>query len=153
MSGSPEEMDALMDEKKDTDDMGSGSSSSKSNDSSFQSSSSVDSSITAVSYDEDKFIWDKRELDEINKRRKNSDKIPIVYRDKHSEFGIRANSNMSFGKCCYSLILPWHNEWVSIWLYLGFAVYFWIQLGFILAHYKLYQLNSGSDWLLMYIAT
>ena len=100
--------------------------SSKSSDSSFQSSSSFDSSITAISFDEDKFIWDKRELDEINKRRKTADKIPVVYRDRYSEFGIRANPNMTFAKCCYSLILPWHNEWVNILLYLAFALYFWI---------------------------
>ena len=99
---------------------------SDSSDSSFQSSSSFDSSVTAISYDEDKFIWDKRELDEINKRRKNADKIPVVYRDRYNEFGIRANPDMTFGKCCYSLILPWHNEWVNIWLYLAFALYFWI---------------------------
>lgn len=60
---------------------------------------------------------------------------------------------MSFGKCCYSLILPWHNEWVNIWLYIGFAIYFWIQLVFILAKYKLYQLNNDIDWLLMFVAT
>lgn len=60
---------------------------------------------------------------------------------------------MTFGKCCYSLILPWHNEWVNIWLYIAFAIYFWIQLIFILAKYKLYQLNNDIDWLLMFIAT
>lgn len=137
MSMDPTENDAMIadDDKEKADMM---MSSSSSNDSSFQSSSSFDSSITAVSYDDDKFIWDKRELDELNKRRKNADKIPAVYRDKYSEFGIRAHPMMSFGKCCYSLILPWHNEWVNIWLYIGFAIYFWIQLIFILAKYKLY---------------
>lgn len=121
--------------------------------SSFQSSSSFDSSATAISYDEEKFIWDKRELDEINKRRKNSDAIPVVLRDRYSEYGIRAHSDMTFGKCCYSLILPWHNEWVNIWLYIAFALYFWIQLCLILAKYKLYKLNNDIDWLLMFIAT
>lgn len=60
---------------------------------------------------------------------------------------------MTFGKCCYSLILPWHNEWVNIWLYVTFALYFWVNSALILAKYKLYQLNNDIDWLLMFIAT
>lgn len=142
----PAETDPMMGEKKDDPSSGD-------DESSFQSSSSFDSSATAISYDEEKFIWDKRELDEINKRRKNADAIPVVSRDRYSEYGIRAHSDMTFGKCCYSLILPWHNEWVNIWLYLAFALYFWIQLCFILAKYKLYKLNNDIDWLLMFITT
>jgi hypothetical protein len=134
MSGNPDEMSPMMEE----DEMMESSESSSNKDSSFKSSSSFDSSITVVSYDDDKFIWDQRELDEINKRRKNNDKIPIVYRDKNSEYGIRANQNMNFAKCCYSLILPWHNEWVVITLYLVFAIYFWIQLILISFHNKYY---------------
>ena len=60
MAKDPAETDPMMGqedmEKKDPP-------SSSSAESSFQSSSSFDSSVTAVSYDEDKFIWDKRELD------------------------------------------------------------------------------------------
>ena len=84
------EMDPMMG-KEDMEKKNPPSSSSSSADSSFQSSSSFDSSVTALSYDEDKFIWDKRELDEINKRRKNADKIPVVYRDRDAEFGLRAH--------------------------------------------------------------
>jgi len=123
---------------KDEENMSPSGGSGSGSDSSFNSSSSYDSSMTAASFDDDKFIWEQRDLDTINKRRKNTDTIPAVKRDKNSEFGIRAHTDMDFAKCSKSLILPWHNEWVNIWLYLGFAVYFWIQLAFILGKHKLY---------------
>ena len=139
--------------KDDAKKNGSSGSSSGSSDSSFRSSSSVDSSITAISFDENRFIWSREELDYINKKRSKGDIIPVVYRDTKNPFGIRANTEMTFTKCCYSLILPWHNDWVNIFLYLGFAFYFWLQLIFIMAKYKLYELDNDIDWLLMFIAT
>lgn len=55
--------------------------------------------------------------------------------------------------CSQSLYKPWHNEWVNIWLYLGFALYFWIQLILIGTKYKNYDFNNDTDYVLMFIAT
>ena len=79
---------------------------------------------------DDKFVWDRVELETLNKQRELSERIPVVYREytKHAEFGIRANPNMDRSTCLKSLITPTHNEFVAIWLSIIFAIYFWVQL-------------------------
>jgi len=48
------------------------------NDSSETSQASVGSR-----WDEDKFVWDKEDLDKINKLRTNKNAIPIVYKNDY----------------------------------------------------------------------
>ena len=61
---------------------------------------------------------------------------------------------MTWQKCVWSILVPWHNEWLNIWLYIGFALYFWIQSIFIMAHYtKQYKFKYERNWDFMYIAT
>jgi len=57
-----------------------------------------------------------------------ADVIPIVLRYDEANLGIRAHPEMTYGKCWKSLLMPWHNEWVNIWLYILFSIYFWVQL-------------------------
>lgn len=52
---------------------------------------------------------------------------------------------MSMGKCFQSLIMPWHNEWINILLYLVFAVYFWVQLFMIMAGEHSYDFQDDAD--------
>lgn len=53
-----------------------------------------------------------------------------------------------------SLIVPWHNEWLSIWFYIGFAVYFWIETILIMTHTQSsYNFVNHKDYDLMFIAT
>jgi hypothetical protein len=51
---------------------------------------------------------------------------------------------MGIGKCFLSLVMPWHNEWVSIMLYLVFAVYFWVQLFMIILGEHSYDFQGDS---------
>ena len=55
--------------------------------------------------------------------------MKAVKRDKDFEYtvGLRAHPFMDWKKCLWSLLVPWHNEWLNIWLYLGFSIYFWVQ--------------------------
>jgi len=34
-------------------------------------------------WDEDKFVWDKKDLDKMNKLRKNKEQVPIVYKNPY----------------------------------------------------------------------
>ena len=61
---------------------------------------------------------------------------------------------MGPGKCLLSLFLPWHNEWLLIWIYLVFAIYFWVETILICAHAKSqYDFTGEYDWDLMFVAT
>jgi hypothetical protein len=60
---------------------------------------------------------------------------------------------MSFWKSCLSLIVPWQNEFVSSWLYIVFACYFWVEMFLIMAKGKEYEFNNEMDYWLMFIAT
>jgi len=79
--------------------------------------------------------------------------IPCVMRDEGSLFGIRAHPEMTYLKCLYSVVLWWQNEFVSIWLYLAFALFFWIQCFMIIGHSSVYDFNNEEDFDLMFIAT
>ena len=61
---------------------------------------------------------------------------------------------MDFNKSMKSLIVPWHNEWLAIWFYLIFAIYFWVETIIIMSHnYNQYAFKSNKDYDLMFIAT
>ena len=51
------------------------------------------------------------------------------------------------------MLLPWTNEFVSIWLYIVFAAYFWVELFLIMTKGKEYEFNNDMDYWLMFIAT
>ena len=52
------------------------------------------------------------------------------------------------------MIVPWHNEWLSIWLYLGFAVYFWVEAISLLAEDShQYKFINLKDFEYMFVAT
>lgn len=117
-------------------------------------------------YEGDQFIWSKQELDEENlERQKRIDAgeeeqtIPIVLRDKdfNYTFGIRAHPNMDWKKCLWSFLVPWHNEWLNILLYLGFAIYFWVQCGLIIASrpgkFYRYNFEKTREYHLMFVVT
>jgi len=105
-------------------------------------------------WDDDQFIWDKKELSGINKRRVRDDVIPVVLRYEQANLGIRAHPDLTWWMCVKSLIMPWHNEWVNIWIYLVFAVYFWVQTFMIAAKdSKDYEFNNNEDFYFMFIGT
>ena len=60
---------------------------------------------------------------------------------------------MTYWRSLFSCIVPWQNEFLSIWLYIGFATYFWIELCLIMAKGKEYEFNNEMDYWLMFIAT
>ena len=67
---------------------------------------------------------------------------------------MRAHKEMDWKLSLKSLIVPWHNEWLSIWFYIGFALYFWISLILIMAHdRKNYDFIDHKDYEYMFIAT
>ena len=105
----------------------------------------------------DKFIWDKEELTQANKKRsKKQELVPIKRLDEgdyEQTIGIRAHDDLTWKKCLKSLIVPWHNEWLLMWLYLGFAIYFWVQFLLILFHSKLYKFNNRHNYEFMLVAT
>lgn len=101
-------------------------------------------------------MWSKKQLDYINKKRENKDCIPVVLRIPDRTFGIRANSpdGMSFMRCLQSLIAPNNNEFINLYIYLGFAIYFWIQLFLIMFEDKdYYDFNNEYDYYYEFIIT
>jgi len=50
------------------------------------------------------------------------------------EMGIRAHPEMDAWKCIKSMFMAWHAEFTTIWLLLGFALYFLIQIYLICMH-------------------
>jgi len=119
----------------------------------------LDSSKSSVAdpagkWDDDKFIWDKKDLIGVNKRRLMQDVIPYVLRYEEANLGIRAHPNLSWTMCLKSLFMPWHNEFINIWIYLIFAVYFWVQTIMIASHdTKDYEFNRTEDFYFMFIGT
>lgn len=90
----------------------------------------------------------------INNKRENSQVIPVVTRRDDVTYGIRAKKDLGWGQCFFSLFLPWHNEWINCWLYLGFALYFWIECIFIMAKsQKDFDFNNDWDYFYMFIVT
>ena len=61
---------------------------------------------------------------------------------------------MGCGKSVLSIFMPHCNEFVSMWIYLVFAAYFWVQSVLIICKYKEYEFEDFSyDYFYMYIAT
>jgi hypothetical protein len=95
----------------------------------------VESSATNVNWDENKFVWDLSELEILNNQREldKQKKIVIIMRLSHQDLGIRAHPEMTIGKCLYSIFLIHQNEFIFIWLWLSFAIYFWVEIALILS--------------------
>lgn len=52
------------------------------------------------------------------------------------------------------MIVPWHNDWLAIWLYFGFAIYFWIEAISLLAEDQhQYKFINLKDFEYMFVAT
>lgn len=49
-------------------------------------------------FDDDKDVWDKAELQKLNKMRAAKDTIPVVIRDELQPYGLRAHPRMTFGR-------------------------------------------------------
>jgi putative Mn2+ efflux pump MntP len=60
---------------------------------------------------------------------------------------------MDYGKLFYSIIVPWHNEWLAILLYLGFGLYFLIETFFIIFKHSSYKFKYHNDYEFMFVAT
>jgi len=120
--------------------------------SSFHDSSIMNKSGSLKELDQDRIVWSKKQLDYINSKVEEKDQIPVVQRDGKT-FGIRANKEMSFGKCVKSLFFPNHNEWVNLILYFGFAIYFLVECCLIITKNQQYDFNETHDYYFMFIAT
>lgn len=77
-------------------------------------------------WDDDKYVWDKKELEDINKKRDIKDVLPIILRHPDSMYGIRSYPEMTPWICLKSVFVPWMNEFICIWIYLIFTLYFWV---------------------------
>jgi len=66
---------------------------------------------------------------------------------------VRAHENLSYEKLFWSVLIPWHNEWLAILLYLGFGLYFLIATFFILFKHSSYKLKYHTDYEFMFVAT
>jgi hypothetical protein len=77
-------------------------------------------------------------LEAHNKEVGKDDQIEAVFRDPEQKntMGIRAHKEMTITLAFRSLIVPWHAEWLTIWLYFGFALYFWIESFFLFGESK-----------------
>ena len=83
-------------------------------------------------------------------------KLQVVKRDPDYPYqvGMRAHPNLTWLMCLKSTIIPWHNEWLVIWFYLFFAVYFWVQTILIMAHsHKEYNFKYEKNFNFMFVAT
>jgi len=69
------------------------------------------------------------------------------------EMGIRAHPEMNAWKCIKSMFMAWHAEFTTIWLYLGFATYFWINVYLILTKNEWYGYTTDDYYTYMLIVT
>ena len=113
----------------------------------------MDSDKEKEEWDADKYIWDRDELESINKRRDKKEVIPKVLRNPESHFGIRANEDLTAFMCLKSVFIPWSNEFVCTWIYFFFACYFWYQLVILSIPTKQYEFNNKEDFEYMFVAT
>lgn len=110
--------------------------------------------VTEEDWDDEKYIWDRKDLERVNRRRLNKDAIPVVLRDDRVTMGIRAHPDMNYGRTTCSIFNPAHNEFVNIWLFLIFATYMWIQVILILAKVRtFYDLEKELDYMLIFLVT
>ena len=68
-------------------------------------------------------------------------------------YGIRAHPKMDTLKSCWSILVPWHNEWAAIIIYLAFGLYFLIETFLILGRSSQYKLTRDEDWDFIFVAT
>lgn len=69
------------------------------------------------------------------------------------EMGIRAHPEMNAWKCIKSMFMAWHAEFTTIWLYLAFAVYFWVNIYLIAIHDDWYGYKQDEYYTYMLIVT
>ena len=103
-----------------------------------------------------KFVWTKEELEEANKAREDKREIRAVSRDPDAEYhaGIRAGVKMTWSRCLWSLLVPWHNDWLATWIYIAFGLYFLIESFIIMAReHSIYKFERESNYNYMFIAT
>ena len=60
---------------------------------------------------------------------------------------------MNTWKCIKSMFMAWHAEFTTIWLFLGFTVYFWINIYLILIHDDWYGYSQDDYYTYMLIVT
>lgn len=108
-----------------------------------------------IEWTDDRIVWDLSELEHINKMRskRGEPKIEIIRKHTEINLGIRAHTNMTFCKCLQSIFMPHQCEFIFIWLYLAFAIYFWVQVGFILAQDDSYGFKNEENYRWMLLAT
>lgn len=68
-------------------------------------------------------------------------------------YGLRAHGNMDWRKSLWSLLVPWHNEWLATLIYLAFGLYFLIQTFMILGRSPVYKLKYDADYDFMFVGT
>lgn len=66
-------------------------------------------------------------------------------------YGIRAHPDMNWTISLWSIFVPWHNEFLVIWIYIGFAIYFWIECILLMFHHKSFKFQRGYEYDLMFI--
>jgi len=71
------------------------------------------------------------------------------------KIGIRAyDPNMPrVTKSLWSLFVPWHNEWLATWIYIIFALYFWIEAKMIRSRNHVYKFKFKPNYDFMFLAT
>lgn len=69
------------------------------------------------------------------------------------EMGIRAHPEMNAWKCIKSMFMAWHAEFTTIWLYLAFAVYFWVNIYLIEIHDDWYGYKQDEYYTYMLVVT
>ena len=96
------------------------------------------------------------DLVKYNRDKKANREIEIIRRlgdDYDYIYGIRAHRQMNIWKSCWSILVPWHNEFLVIAIFLIFALYFWIETFMILGRSSVYKLKYTTDWDFMFIGT
>ena len=59
---------------------------------------------------------------------------------------------MDSNKCLKSIIIPWHNEFIAIWLYIGFGLYFWVETFLCIAHSSRFKFINQHNYEFMFLA-
>jgi len=110
----------------------------------------------------EKWIWNEADLKRENEERDSEDELPCIKRLRHDDvrsrdtYGIRSHPSFSrpigWAFILKSFYVPWHNEFLSLWFYLIFAIYFWVQTFLIMGHEHHYVFVKQHDFDFMWIA-
>ena len=62
------------------------------------------------------------------------------------------SGELKLSQLFWSILVPWHNDFIAIWLYIGFFFFFFVSLFMIMCHASLYKMKYHEDYDYLFIS-